>query len=317
MWDLSESPPQQTRTGDLGHPVGLEASGRGLIATAWQSTPGPGRGEDCRVERRTWENLEVIGQFALEPVTVWLQSMALSSDGRFIALAGFEEGLHLLDLRGQKVSEWEGGEWISGVAFDSSAQWLAAAHTFQGGGYVSLYQRSGEVFKTMLDELEREFDSPTPDFADTFASLAFAPDASALAVYETSWSQAEEHVKAWRGDVVVYDLPSGGLRFAQQIGAAHTGDPRSLEAMECSMGFLTDILFSPDGKEVLFGGSKGGAIALSARDGSPRRRFPLGGEEPVHMLKYEASRRMLWTLLPDAGLRGVSIDEDNTVPLSI
>lgn len=100
----------------------------------------------CFLEIRSWDDLQIVDSLPLRSLlppdnAVWLQSLALSPNGKWAVIASVSEQLCLLNRTTRELQNViEGGEWISGCVFDKASRRLAAAHTFQGGGYISVYQ---------------------------------------------------------------------------------------------------------------------------------------------------------------------------------
>jgi hypothetical protein len=81
------------------------------------------------------------------------------------------------------------------------------------------------------------------EFVDTLSSVAFSPDGHLLALFETSRISHDIRPEEWRGDVVLYEIESGRLRWAVSADAKATGDRRSLARAGHEMGFLAEVVF--------------------------------------------------------------------------
>ena len=184
-----------------------------------------------RIELRRWDDLGLEGTVACPTEGGHgLGALDISPDGRWIAVADSSEQVHLLDrTTGQVVATLEAGERTYAVRFDPTSRLLATACSFQGGGHVRIDRLGGDGRWAPVRELVRS-DTRTPGkrFVDTLAHVAFSPDGRSLALFETSAIYHDTRPRGWRGDVVLYEVESGRLRWAVSIDAKATGDRRSL-----------------------------------------------------------------------------------------
>jgi len=285
LWDLSQNEAQEGSTVQLTSRAQFLAGNAqefGIIYTEegkiWE------RDVPIVLEIRSWDDLQIVKTFPLYFGPAFFQSMAFAPDSRWIAIASFEERLCVLErATGQALALLKGGEFISGTTFSPDSSLLAAAHTFQGGGHVSVYKIEDNHVETFYEELDRSsFASPVGDFANTFASLSFSPDGTLLVIYETK----DGGPATWYGDVVLYEVATGRARWFLPLHEARPSKER----------FLTEVFFERNGKAILLRSPKGTIQRFAVTDGALLDAYVVGISEPIVTFALEQSQRRLWFL---------------------
>jgi hypothetical protein len=167
------------------------------------------------IELRRWDDLQVVAEVTCptEKEQDGWQAIDLSPDGRWLAVAGCCEEVHLIDrTTGEVIATGEAGERTYCVRFDPSSRLLATACSFRGGASVRIDRIEGGrlVPVAELDRSHRR--TPGQRFVDTLVHLAFSPDGRSLALFETSAIDHDARPKGWRGDVVLYEAGSWAPR---------------------------------------------------------------------------------------------------------
>jgi len=250
------------------HPIALVAANAHAIAIAGSEEPWSFSAR-CSIQILGW-NLAVQKEIAIQAQQpIWPQSLALSPDNRMIALASFNEQLALLDSTGATLATAAGGEYISGCTFDAQSQMLAAAHTGQGGGWLSIYDvRDGPLRPRQTLLAQPESDSPCAELADTYAAMRFSPDSARLAVYRTLIGGGAAGTLGWQGDLLMYDVATGRLLWAKKLTF---GPHTTLEWSESGQDYntYTNIAFSRSGRTIWCGLANGAIQGYHAEGGSP------------------------------------------------
>jgi ankyrin repeat protein len=256
-----------------------------------------------RIELRRWDDLGLEGMVACPTEGGHgLGALDISPDGRWIAVADSCEQVHLLDrTTGQVVATLEAGERTYAVRFDPTSRLLATACSFQGGGHVRI-DRLGADGRWVPDrELARsDYRTPGKRFVDTLAHVTFSPDGGSLALFETSAIYHDTRPKGWRGDVVLYEVESGRLRWAVSIDAKATGDRRSLVQAGHEMGFLAEVQFLDD-ETVACGATRGTVLFYRVTDGKLVGKVCVHPEAPVVSLALDRQGSALWAALGQGG----------------
>ena len=261
------------------------------------------------VEARRWDDLRTIG--ALNPASEGWDSptaVAASPDRRWVAVRHRPEELVVVDrATGRVADRVEAGERTHCVRFSPDSRLLATACSFQGGGHVRLDAVGEDGRLTPLAELGRsDLATPAGLFVDTLARVAFDPAGGRLALFETSAVGHQARPAGWRGNAVLYDLPTGRESWSASIDAALTGDDRSLADAGHPMGFVTDVVFAGGGL-VACGATRGCVVFLSASDGSLAARTPVHDDAAVTALAYDPATNLVWAGLEDGSFVSVPV----------
>jgi WD40 repeat protein len=254
------------------------------------------------VELRRWDDFSPLSPDGI-PISNEATSLAFSPNGRWLALADREETIYVIDRTNGKVTaKTEGGEWTSALLFDPSSTLLASACSFQGGGYVRLDKLSNEGQLTTLHELGRsDYKTPKNVFVDSLIDLAFSPDGRWLALFESSSIYDNLRLPGWRGNIVLYDVATGALRWLASIDAQVTGDERSMKEAGYPMAFFTELLFVSE-TEIACGATQGKIVFYDVPTGKLRRSVALATNAAVHALSLDKDGRKLWIVLDDGKL---------------
>jgi|GEM_PF-1924796 len=297
-WTLGESP--NVAAGLRSHhawfaDIAVDPQGDAFAVTTPEST----------IELRRWDDLRVVFELPLPTEGQGgLQALDLSPDGCWLAVAAPRERVHLIDrATGKVVATVDGGEQTHCARFHPSSLLVAAACSFQGGGYVRIDRiESGRLIP--VAELERaDFRTPAERFVDTLAHLAFSPDGRRLALFETSRHGAGRDAgrpRGWRGNVALYDVETWTLRWTASVDAKATGDDRTLAEAGHAMGFLTEVLFVDD-ETLACGATEGLVLFYRVGDGRLSKTVRVHPEAPVVSLSMEPSRQALWAALGEGG----------------
>src|SRR5260221_9748158 len=141
------------------------------------------------------------------------------------------------------MAECEGSEWTSTLLFNPTSTILASACSFQGGGHVRLDRIGKEGQLILVYEHNRSNIATLPHaFVDRLIHLAFSPDGHLLALFESSRIYHNRRPSGWRGNIVLYSVETGVLRWQTSVDAQVTGDRRSLKEVGYPMGFFTELL---------------------------------------------------------------------------
>lgn len=246
------------------------------------------------IELRRWDDLQRITKLDAS-IQDGLATVCFSPDGRWLAAADGVEQVFLIEYEtGRTVAVIEGGERTGSVVFDPSSRLLASACSFQGGGHVRVDTVDDGVV-TPLHELDRSnYKTPGELFVDTLCSLAFSSDGTSLALFETSAIYRERRPAGWCGNLVLFDVASGAVRWQKSIDAELTHD---VDAMRnYGMGFCTEVVFlSPD--EVVCGATGGAALCFDVTSGSLTRRISLHPSAAIVSLAFDPARSILYAVL--------------------
>lgn len=244
------------------------------------------------VELRRWDDFHLIERIRLPDSGVALTALASSPDGRWLATADMYENIYLLRTGTTAVvSVVPGGECTSALTFSPDGAYLAALCTFQGGGFVGVWQvdeqrlhepvlkmdRSSLKWPIMMDGGDGGL-----DMADTFGTLAVSPDARLLAACVRS------HWCPWAGEIAVYELATGQPLWRTPLYARAGGG---------RLG--STVLFTADGAGIVYGSATGEVTILSAEDGSPRRSITVAAGTDTATLAADRLSRGIWATGPD------------------
>ena len=261
------------------------------------------------IEVRAWMDLRLLRTLTLPPADaggrVEVAAIALSPDGRWLAVADSDSRMYLVDYR----SGWLGppvdtGEWTGALAFAPSGRLLASGCSYQGGAEVRVDRIldagviEGAVAGTLIphyQEWRSDRETPTAEFVDGLSAVAFSPSGQHLAVFETSAIYSDQRPPGWRGDVVLYSAESGALQWCASIDAAVTGDRRSLDEAGHPLGFYTSVLFLDD-DYVLCGATRGTLLVYHTETGTLAGRLQLPTDADVRV-DAQNGNGTIWVVL--------------------
>lgn len=259
------------------------------------------------LEIRNWEDLSVCDSLSHWQPLDRPRALAVSNDGRWLAVAEFPEKVALIDrLTGKATARVDSGEQVASMQFSSDSRLLATACSFQGGGHVRVDAVGSEGQLTLVMKLKRPFRAPPAKrFVDLLVQVRFSPDRRHLALFETGSLCDEVFPLGWRGNLVVYDVDSGEERWVASIDSRFTRDWRTLRRTGHSWGLFTSVAFADDGKVVACGGTKGSVLFFSTASGKWLGRRVVHPKAAVLALATDPSTGRIWAGLENGGIAGV------------
>lgn len=279
-WNLTSDVPELLENCDISYKVYSPSCDWNTIGTVY--TKGKLVDKDnCIINIYSWDNLKLLNHCEVEELKeelFWFQSLAFSPDGKLIALASFNESLAIINKpQFDVVNVFMGGEWISGLTFDDSSSYLAAAHTFQGGGYISIYKRDG----MKMIELHKELFWPPDlgDFADTYASMSFTHEGKYLVVCEISMSDRE---KDYSGNLLLYNTIQGNLIWNTRLIAQQGQE------------IYPTIAVSDELNTIFCGMDVGKIFSYNLSDGKYKKTYNTGISEPILAFSIDKLRKCIW-----------------------
>ncbi len=228
------------------------------------------------------------------------EALALSPDGRWLAVAGGGEQIHLLDIEtGEQTARVDGGERTGPLRFSPDSQWLASACSFQGGAHVRVDRVEADGVLTPLHEISRsDYQTANAEFVDTLVDVAFSADSQHIALLETSAIYHERHPAGWRGNLSLFGAGDGTLKWSVSVDARVTGDQRSLRDAGFGMGFFTEIAFLDDTR-IVCGTARGWLLIYDAENGQVTRHVDVGRQASIRSVSLDSNDRILWVVLND------------------
>ncbi|KNY25555.1 WD40 repeat domain-containing protein [Pseudobacteroides cellulosolvens] len=214
-WDIRSDIPIEIQCVPIAYPVYNPDCNCDSIVTVHMRSKIAQR-DNCLLNIYSWDDLKLIAQNEITDLKnelFWFQSLSISQDGKTIALASFNECLAFInqsDFKCKKVID--GGEWTSGLVFDNNSKYIAAAHTFQGGGYISIYENFDEDIQVLHESLFRN--PELGDFSDSVAKMAFTSNGKYLVVCEVSVNGTGYDDK---GKLILYETFTGKLVWAVDL----------------------------------------------------------------------------------------------------
>ncbi len=237
-----------------------------------------------------WEERDIVRP---DFSTVQYSAVDFSSDGRLLAIADDFERIHFVDSKNLEVHctvEAEGGEWISCVRFSPNNRLLAAACSFQGGGFVAVYRLDDRLnLEPGHTWMRCNLATPNRERVDTLCRLAFVTGGNRLALFDTSECERGSKPAGWIGNVVLFDTDSPIAVCCRSIDAELTGDRRDLDESHAGRVFATHVAVVGDH---IYCGARGGVVIELDRDADFVRRIELDTKEDVVALAQNSER--LW-----------------------
>lgn len=189
----------------------------------------------------------------------------------------------------ERLSRLEGGEYISGIKFSDSGNYLAAFHTFQGGGFVGIYQVETDALKTLYEFGNEHLGQETPleDFADAFGRTAFSSDEKSAIVLASN-SACDS---AWFAELFCIDRLQGKCKWITSI------DKMLVPTLaEMDVPILTEIAISPTGDKIAVGLPGAQVLEVRLSDGIPVQAHQLNSHNPIYAIAYENTFKQLWAM---------------------
>lgn len=270
------------------------------------------------------ETLSLIAAWTL-PNLKYVEALAFSPDGRYLAVAyghervalvplriagaerGIPEGANALQIGQASASgSMHGGEYTGCLAFTPDGRTLIAGCSFEGGTALMLADvGEGSDTGALLNprELGRS-DNRTPEaeFCDVVVSLSASPTGRALALFETAQGGGSfGKTPGWRGVLSLADAPFEAVRWSTPIDARLTGDPSPVELYKQrnNGGYYTDTVFIGE-DEVACGVTAGRLLCFDAQTGARTRTIDLPARyqsAEVRCLATGAAPGELWCVV--------------------
>jgi WD40 repeat protein len=313
LWELNDSANRLLATVEADQRIEFAATD--CCSDEWVAfaSAGTSLSSPSFLEFRCWKTMVVRRTVPMPGGLVWPQSMAVSRDGRLIAVASHEETLMLYDRNsGELLAKSERqNPLITGTAFSPDSRLLAAAFTDQGGGDVLVFDVSQGKLRVLHNSLPRDGRSQY-DLADSIVRSAFSHDSSYLALHETyGWSEDQRQ----QGTVALYRMPSARLEWTRELASDEISQElQRLGSVACC--FDTQPEFSANGQVLYVGTVDGNVIAISTTNGTQLARLQLPGNEFVRHVVVDNVAGKLWSTkgvepvstaqLPDQALRPIA-----------
>ena len=259
------------------------------------------------LEVRNWEDLRVRDSLSHWEPLDRPRALAVSNDGRWLAVAEFPEKVVLIDrLTGKTTARVDSGEQVPSIQFSPDSRLLATACSFQGDGHVRVDAVGSDGQLTPVMKLKRPFRAPPARrFVDLLVRVRFSPDGRSLALFETGSLCDELFPLGWRGNLIVYDIDSGEERWLRSIDSRFTRDRRTLRRAGHSWGLFTEVTFADEGKVVACGGTKGSILFFSTASGKFLGRRVVHPNAAVVALAHDPSTGRIWAGLENGEVAGV------------
>lgn len=261
------------------------------------------------LEIRNWEDLGVSDSLKQWEPLDRPGAVAVSNDGRWLAVAEFPERVVLIDRStGKATARVKADEQATSIQFSPDSRLLATACSSQGGGHIRLDAVGSNGQLTPVTELDRHFrPPPAKRFVDVLVQIRFSPDSRSLALFETGSLCDELFPLGWRGNLVVYDVDSSEERWVKSIDSRFTWDRRTLRRAGHSWGLFTGVTFADEGKAVACGGTKGSILFFSTSSGKFLGRRVVHPEAAVVALATDPSTGRIWAGLENGEITGVDV----------
>jgi hypothetical protein len=248
------------------------------------------------LEFREWQTLNVRRRISLPDGQIWPQSLAVSSDGRLVAVASYEETLVLFDRNsGELLAESQRqNTMITGTSFSPDSRLLAAAYTDQGGGDFVIFDVSQWKLDVLHKSLPRDAMSHF-DLADSVAASVFSPSGEYFATYDTGPDrQDDQH----QGSVALYRMPGALLMWAKALASNEIAQEFERPG-NTAPWFHTQPAFSADNQILYVGTTGGNVIALSTTDGAEVGRLKMAHDQFVPRVEVDTRAGKLWIVRGD------------------
>jgi ankyrin repeat protein len=246
------------------------------------------------VELRRWSDFSLLPSDGV-PISNEATALAFSPNGRWFALADRQEAIYVIDrATGKVTAQVEGGEWTPEIFFDPTSTLLASRCVIQDSQYVRLDKLSDDGQLIALHDIRL----PIERRGDEMSGLGFSPDGKWLALFASSSSSQFLQPSGWRGDIVLYNVETGTVRWQVSIDAQVTGDKRSLKEAGYPGGFFTRLLFVSN-TEIACRATEGTIIFYDVVTGKPTRRIALPTNVAIRDLFLDKDGQRLWGVVDD------------------
>ena len=266
LWEAFAGPaPVTLHASDWLQDVAFTPDGRRLIAAGLSS----------RLACWDLEHVESIPQRTpVRPV----QRLALSPDGRRLALAQEGGWLEVLDLAAGKrlFEQRQKGAERHGLAFSPDGRWLATTVSAAGAGRVLILEAATGRLVRSLDGHRGEA-----------WAVAFSPDGKRLVSTGGDFREGK-YILETRGDVFVWET-AGWKQVAAHKGELDLKTSRGIE--DGHVGPVYAVAFSGDGRTFATGDTAARVKVWDAATGAELRAFRAAG--PIHAVALSPGGRWL------------------------
>jgi WD40 repeat protein len=242
----------------------------------------------------------------------------VSSDGATVAIGYFGGRVNVLDAAtGEQISTTEAGEE---PAFALSPNGANLAVAMPGSNIVRIFDRSGRVVRSLVDEAGSDTSSPV-----------FSPDGHLLATVARRGADIEANYRVriwdWRRSGLFTTIQAGvdgepvfdpaGLTLATPWGRrvevwdVKTGDP--IVKLPYQPGDIYGVAFSPDGSRIATGAADATVRLFDAASG--QQRIILHGPSSARVA-FSADGAMLATTGSDGIVRVFALDLDDLLEIA-
>ncbi|MBD3256063.1 MAG: hypothetical protein GF383_13285 [Candidatus Lokiarchaeota archaeon] len=229
--------------------------------------------------------------YKLKGERTWIQSSASSHKNQFFAFASVEESITLYDaITLKRLSHLAGGEYITGLSFSNNDQYLSAFNTFQGGGYIGIYQIVSGKLKTLFHSRSENLKEETPleDFADTFGRTVFNSDDKYVFILATN---SNSDYGNWIAELICIELYTGKCHWNISINSTIIPDLGKFENL-----VLTEIALNRDGTKIAIGLPNGKVAIFKTENGTLIKIHRSNSKNAIYAVGYEKRSNRLWLM---------------------
>ncbi len=261
-----------------------------------------------RVERRRWNDLEVVGQIAC-PVGSEPHRVAVSPDGSLIAISGFGVGDYLLDAQTGQIETVLSGEPGLYIRFSPDGRWLACAENGQNGGTLYLYER--EANAQIRGRYALKAFEPT---TYSLVNPVFSPDSQWIAVYENYDFTVSEDPSGWFGHILLFAVEAGEGLWMSALESPNLSD-KIAERSELERLLDPTNPFFGDA-EIVCGMPTGKLAFFSTATGELTREISVSSRTPITFIAPDSALQAIWVVQDNGQVKSVSVERSlETVPL--
>lgn len=242
-----------------------------------------------RVERRRWEDLEVVGQIGC-PSGTEPHRVAVSPDGGTIAVSGFGIGDYLLDATTGHIKTVLSGEPGLYVRFSPDGRWLACAENSQAGGTLFLYEIESDG-KLRGRYALKAFEPSTYGLVNP----VFSPDSQWITVYENYDFTYSEDPSGWFGNLLLFAVEAGEGRWISELESPDLPEELVERAEYERLLDTTNPFFG--NAEIVCGMPSGKLAFFSTETGKLTREIPVASGTPITFVAVDAALKAIWVVL--------------------
>jgi WD40 repeat protein len=248
-----------------------------------------------QIERRRWEDLELLGQIAC-PVGTEPHRIAVSPDGATVAVSGFGVGDYVLGRETGEIRTVLSGEPGLYVRFSPDGRWLACVQNGLEGGKIFLYEIEsdgrlrGRYGLTAFEPSTLMLVNPV-----------FSPDSRWLVVFETAGFTVSEDASGWFGNLLAFAVGAGEGAWMTPLECPDLPEEIVERAESERLLDPTNVFFG-DG-EIVCGLPTGELAFYRLDDGTLIRRIPVAPGVPITSVAVDASATCLWVALDGGQVR--------------